>query len=150
MAMKKKAIAKLDKLPGQTGRKLLDIDETEVQRMAEDGCNDTEIADFFGCADTTISRRFAEILRKSRVKVKKSLRRKQIELALDGDKTMLIWLGKQMLGQRDSPAVAIQNNITSNDSAAAIADATPEQDRLFCERMLKIEEDLTKSHPDTK
>lgn len=30
-----------------------------------------------------------------------SLRRKQYELAMDGDKTMLIWLGKQWLGQHE-------------------------------------------------
>ena len=30
-----------------------------------------------------------------------SLRRKQFELALDGDKTMLIWLGKQYLDQSE-------------------------------------------------
>ena len=28
-----------------------------------------------------------------------SIRRKQYELAMAGDKTMLIWLGKQLLGQ---------------------------------------------------
>ena len=33
-----------------------------------------------------------------------SLRRKQFELALDGDRTMLIFLGKQYLGQRDDPS----------------------------------------------
>jgi hypothetical protein len=27
-----------------------------------------------------------------------SLRRKQVAMALDGDRTMLIWLGKQLLG----------------------------------------------------
>jgi len=30
-----------------------------------------------------------------------SLRRKQIEVALKGNVSMLIWLGKQMLGQMD-------------------------------------------------
>lgn len=35
--------------------------------------------------------------------LKKSLRRKQIERAESGNATMLIWLGKQLLGQRDVP-----------------------------------------------
>lgn len=30
-----------------------------------------------------------------------SLRRKQFELAMKGDRTMLVWLGKNMLGQSD-------------------------------------------------
>lgn len=33
--------------------------------------------------------------------IKVSLRRKQVELAMAGDKTMLIWLGKNYLGQTD-------------------------------------------------
>ena len=36
---------------------------------------------------------------------KKSIRRKQIELALRGDRVMLIWLGKNMLGQADQQKV---------------------------------------------
>ena len=40
---------------------------------------------------------------------------------------MLIWLGKQMLGQRDSPAVAIQNNITSGTTQ--VKSRTAEEDQ---------------------
>lgn len=34
-----------------------------------------------------------------------SLRRKQMSVALDGSVPMLIWLGKQYLGQTDSPII---------------------------------------------
>ena len=110
------------------GRPLLDINADEVREMAEAGCNDSEIGDFLGCAHTTISRRFAQDLVKSRVTLKKRLRAKQVEMALEGDKTMLIWLGKQMLGQRDSPAVAIQNNIAG---PAQVRSRTAEEDQKF-------------------
>ena len=33
------------------------------------------------------------------------LRRKQFEMAMDGDVRMLIWLGKQYLGQSEKPEV---------------------------------------------
>lgn len=33
------------------------------------------------------------------------LRKKQFDIALDGDKTMLVWLGKQYLGQTDKSEV---------------------------------------------
>ena len=33
-----------------------------------------------------------------------SIRRKQFELAMEGDRHMLVWLGKQYLGQREDPA----------------------------------------------
>ena len=90
---------------------MLAIDENEVYRLAKVGCSNSEIADYYGCAHTTIERRFAHVLTKARATLKRRLRRKQLELALKGDKVMLIWLGKQMLGQSDSPAVLIQNNI---------------------------------------
>ncbi len=83
--------------PNKTGRPLLDISENEVYRLAKVGCSNTEIADYFGCAHTTIERRFAHIPIKGWVTLKRRLRRKQIELALKGDRTMLIWLGKLLL-----------------------------------------------------
>ena len=61
---------------------------------------------------------------KGRATLKRRLRRKQLELALEGDKTMLIWLGKQMLGQVDTPKVAIQNNVASTP-AGSVDPATP-------------------------
>jgi len=42
---------------------------------------------------------YLEYLFKKRIVGKKSLLRKQWELAMRGDRTMLIWLGKQYLGQ---------------------------------------------------
>ncbi len=35
--------------------------------------------------------------------MKIALRRKQIDLAMAGNVTMLIWLGKQLLGQKNDP-----------------------------------------------
>lgn len=35
------------------------------------------------------------------------LRQKQFEMAMNGDVRMLIWLGKQYLGQKDSPEVIV-------------------------------------------
>ena len=38
-----------------------------------------------------------------------NLRKKQVEMALNGDVRMLIWLGKQYLGQTDSPMVITED-----------------------------------------
>jgi hypothetical protein len=35
---------------------------------------------------------------------------KQVEMALDGNEKLIVWLGKVMLGQVDSPTVAVQVN----------------------------------------
>ena len=40
------------------------------------------------------------------------LRKKQWEIAMDGNVKMLIWLGKQYLGQSESPEVKWENPIT--------------------------------------
>lgn len=79
-----------------------DIDAKEVYKLAQIGCKNEEIADWFGVSSDTISRRFAAELSKGRSDVRMSLRRWQLQAAENGNATMLVWLGKQMLGQRDN------------------------------------------------
>ncbi len=92
--------------PHTGGKKPAAIDLVELEKLCALQCTDEDIAAWFGCATKTIQRRkdeaaFAEVMERGRGKGRVSLRRKQMELALAGDKTMLIWLGKQLLGQRD-------------------------------------------------
>jgi len=56
---------------------------------------------------------FSDYFKKHSAKGKMSLRRKQIESALDGNTTMLIWLGKQYLDQKDQ---AVVDNRSSDGS----------------------------------
>ncbi|HTV47629.1 MAG TPA: hypothetical protein VMG59_04225 [Phycisphaerae bacterium] len=56
------------------------------------------------------SRRFAAILAKNRAEVRKHLRQVQIEAALGGSVMMMIWLGRQLLGQTS------ENNDVSIDA----------------------------------
>ncbi len=66
-----------------------------------------EIAAFFGITERALEIRFAkeaamrEAKLRGALKGNVSLRKKQLTMALAGDRTMLIWLGKQRLGQRD-------------------------------------------------
>jgi len=47
---------------------------------------------------------FRDIITKNRIITKQRLRKAQLDLALNKhDRVMLIWLGKQMLGQQDQP-----------------------------------------------
>lgn len=79
----------------------LDIDPAEVERLASWGTPINEMADFFMCHPNTLTQRFSEIIAKGRANLKNTLRQKQIEVAKGGNVVMLIWLGKQMLGQID-------------------------------------------------
>ena len=86
----------------KTGRRLLDIDPKVVEGMAAVGATNEEIADFTGSDEVTIRRRFGEILTKARSGMRLRLRQAQLKAALAGDRTMLVWLGKTMLGQKET------------------------------------------------
>jgi len=75
--------------------------EKLVTQMAMSGLNNTEIAEAIGVTDETLKKHFRQNLTKGRRKLKIKLRRKQIEIALQGNVAMLIWLGKQYLDQKD-------------------------------------------------
>ena len=89
------------------GRPRFEFDMGLVERLAQISCTDGEIAAACGCSVDTLARRradepgFAETIERAREAGKSSLRRAQWKAALSGDRTMLIWLGKQHLGQRD-------------------------------------------------
>src|ERR1017187_8036608 len=77
------------------------IDPEHIKALAGAGCTVEEIAEFLGVNKKTLERRFLKAMDSGRLRRNVSLRRKQVELALRGDKTMLVWLGKQFLGQSD-------------------------------------------------
>lgn len=77
------------------------IDPKVVEGMASVGATDREIAEFTGVSISTLARRCGDLLTKSRADLRIRLRRAQIKSALDGNVTMQIWLGKQMLDQSD-------------------------------------------------
>jgi hypothetical protein len=77
------------------------IDPKLVQDLASIGCKTTEIAAIVGASVDTLDRRFAEEMNKGRNNLRCSLRRWQLDAAKKGNVTMLIWLGKQLLDQKD-------------------------------------------------
>jgi hypothetical protein len=79
----------------------IEITAKQVEQLASIGAKNTEIADFFGCSVDTIERRFAGDLTKGRANLRMSLRRWQLKAAEKGNSALLIWLGKQMLDQKD-------------------------------------------------
>jgi len=85
------------------GRNKVVISPEEVFKLAAIGCKDREICDWFGVDENTLNYNFKVELLTGRESLKQSVRKKQIEVALSGNPTMLIWLGKQILGQSDNP-----------------------------------------------
>jgi hypothetical protein len=79
------------------------IDPNEVYKLASIGMKNSEIAEWFGIDDSTLNYNFKQDLLKGKLNLSQSLRRAQISLALSGNATMLIWLGKNILGQSENP-----------------------------------------------
>jgi len=91
------------------GRPPIPINQDEFEKLVNLCCTLDDIAGWFNCSVDTIERwcqstyseSFADTYKKKAAKGKISLRRKQMEVALSGNVSMLIWLGKQHLGQAD-------------------------------------------------
>jgi len=88
------------------GRKPVTIDLIELEKLCSVNCTDEEIAAWFGVSTRTIENRrkqskFAEVMDRGRAKGRISVRRAQMKLLEAGNGTMGVWLGKQLLGQRD-------------------------------------------------
>lgn len=86
-----------------------EIDFQDLDKLMAIQCTAEECAQFFEVSVDTIERRireefdmnFAEYFSIKRGHGKIALRRKQYQVALSGNTTLLIWLGKQYLGQSD-------------------------------------------------
>lgn len=85
------------------------IPPDDVYMWASLGCTDQEIANWFMIPVNTLKYNFAEYMEKGRTELKHKLRRAQTAVALGGNPTMLIWLGKNLLGQSDIPVNSEQN-----------------------------------------
>lgn len=72
-----------------------------VRDLASIGCSTVEIAAVLGVSARTVQRRCRTEIDAGHEMLKVSLRRWQYSKAKEGNTTMLIWLGKQYLGQRN-------------------------------------------------
>ena len=96
---------------GRNGRILKKVDANLVFELAKIHCTLTEIAAVCKCSHDLIESRFHDEYARGREEGRCCLRRMQWQQALQGNTQMLIWLGKQMLGQRDKfPEEATQVN----------------------------------------
>jgi hypothetical protein len=91
------------------GRDKKVVPPNDVLRLAQMGCKDSEIAEWFGIDENTLRYNFSVELLKGKLALNQSLRQAQIRLALSGNATMLIWLGKNILGQSENPSDSSAN-----------------------------------------
>jgi DNA-binding MurR/RpiR family transcriptional regulator len=90
-----------------------------------------EIAAVLEVSTATVKRaartlEFQEAYERGRAKCRYTLRRMQVELAESGNATMQIWLGKQILGQRDNVHVK-QESVVQMQGTTSAADILQER-----------------------
>jgi len=94
----------------KTGRPDAEIDQEQFEKLCHIQCTESEICSVLGVTDKTLMRwckrtykkPFSEIYREKKEGGKTSLRRAQWLTAVEGgNATMQIWLGKNILGQKD-------------------------------------------------
>lgn len=78
-----------------------DVDPIKVQKLAAAGAPITEVARNLGVSADTIERRFAGEYSKGKAELRETLRMAQVRYAKRGNTALLIFLGKQYLGQSD-------------------------------------------------
>jgi hypothetical protein len=93
------------------------IDLAELEKLSSLQCTDEEVAHWFGVTTRTIERRrkvrkFAEAMERGKARGRISVRRMQMKLLEEGNATMGVWLGKQLLGQTDQVWHEVNQNHT--------------------------------------
>lgn len=94
------------------------IDWDKVDEYLRAQCDGVGIASLFGVCYKTLSRRceeeqkvpFVQYSAIKRAEGKELLRAKQFQVAMTGDKTMLVWLGKQHLNQTDRRNIVLEED----------------------------------------
>ena len=105
------------KKKSNAGRKKIKIDWKKVDNSLMSGSNGVQVAAMLGISFDTLSRRtkdeknadFAEYLQQKRQEGNDVLFGLQYKLAKEGDRGMLIWLGKNRLDQSDKKEIKQHN-----------------------------------------
>jgi hypothetical protein len=93
------------------------IDLAELEKLCSLQCTDQELASWFGVTTRTIERKrkkkaFAEVMERGKAKGRISVRRMQMKLLEQGNATMGVWLGKNILGQVDEVRHEFSGSLT--------------------------------------
>ena len=110
-----------------------------IEGMARIQCTQDEICDIYGVTDKTLNLAlkkhsgcsFSDLIKKNASHGKASLRRNQWKAAEKGNPTMLVWLGKQHLGQKDQVETKATHEImpfTGFEVDRAVKPDTPDAD----------------------
>jgi hypothetical protein len=134
-----------------SGRKKVDINLREVEKLAALQCTDEELAAWFHVNPRTIERRrqhqaFAEAIECGRALGRLSVRRKLFALANKGNVAANIFLAKNLLGYRD----AVRNEHSGPDGRPIPIEALPDLSNLSAEEFAQFQTLMDKTLGETK
>lgn len=93
----------------------MDIDVEKLKELLAVNMPVRRIAHYFNCTPETLYNKFRDLIVNSNVEYEYKLRLAQLKAANDGNPTMLIWLGKQVLGQTDEQKVTLEQKPSVSD-----------------------------------
>lgn len=108
------------------GTKPTELSVDLIKDLATIHCTMEEIASILGTSVDTLERRYADIIKEAKANGKSSLRRLQWHAAQAGNTTMLIWLGKQLLNQREKSEETI---VSTNFNMEGYAHIEPAEEK---------------------
>lgn len=101
------------------GRPKIELDPKQAHLFGYFRATYETMAEFIGCHYDTIRRAmqdensdFCKAYKKGSSGLKMKLSEAQIKYGLAGNASLLIWLGKQYLGQKDEPPIAVEKRQT--------------------------------------
>ena len=129
------------------GRRSVQIDLAELEKLCAQ-CTHAEIAAWFNVSARTIDARrkqpaFLEAMERGKAKGRISVRRAQMRLLESGNATMGVWLGKQLLGQRD----IVTNEHTGSAGGPIQLAVKPDLSQLSDEELRQLREIAGKALP---
>jgi hypothetical protein len=135
----------------QRGRKPVQIDLTALEKLCSLHCTIQEIADWFQVSVRTIETRrkrpeFAAAMQLGYSKGRISVRRAQMKILESGNSTMGVWLGKQLLGQRD---MITTEHVGAGGGAIHMA-VRPDLSKLSDDELARLWEIAGKVAPESK
>lgn len=96
--------------------KLKDEQLKILEQLAAINCSYEEMGAVMGINPSNLTRNYAQLIESGRAKGRMSLKRKQYEMANGGNVALLIWLGKQLLGQSDKREDKIEARVEESPS----------------------------------
>jgi hypothetical protein len=123
----------------KAGRKRVNIDLDQVEKLAAIQCTEAEIASVLGVSERTIERRkhqpdFAEAMARGKARGRVSLRRNLWTLANKGQPAANIFLAKNLLGYKDY----IANELSGPDGGPIEIAPAPELKELTYEELKQL------------